>query len=1013
MRITDFSLKNRVTIFFLLFIITAGGISAYFNLGKLEDPEFTIKTALIMTPYPGASPHEVEQEVTRKIEEAVQAADKVEYIRSESRAGYSMVYVDLYENVRSDTIQQLWDIVRRKVEAVQSKLPEGALPSQVMDDYGDVFGIFLALTGDGLEQRELKKYAKYIKRELLLVNDVEKINLFGVQDETVNIEIDTEKAANLGIHPSMITRAVKDQNTVVVSGEVKTDSRRIRISQTGKFRSVEEIENLIIQAGPENQIRIKDIARVTREYNDPPSALMRFNGKEAVGIAISATSDANVVIMGDAVKKRMNELLQELPLGMEISGIYYQSEFVKEAIKKFMTNLLESVAIVVFVLLVSMGLRPGFIIASNLILSILATFIVMLVLGINLQQISLAALILVMGMIVDNAIVVAEGSQTLIQSGKEKMEAVVLPASQTAVPLLGATIIAGLAFMPIYFAPNNTGEYVGSLSIVVSVSLLISWVLAMSQTPVFSFYLLKPSKNSGNRQPYSSFFYRIYKKLLHLALTNRTITIILMIAVLFAGVSGFKNVKKNFFAESEKDQFFVDYKKPEGTRIESVSADMEKFEKYLETRNDIENFATCIGEGAPRFAAALTPEAPNPAFAQIVINVKNYRQINKMIPDFEKWFKNNLPDGSPHIWKYISGPRADYKVEARITGNDPKILRDLSEKIQIIMNKNQNAKSVTNDWKERVLSYELDYSQTKAKKAGIERSSLSFSALAATDGIPVSNFKEGDELIPVKFKYSDTDPDNFDGLPVWGSSAVPVPLAQVVNKTNIDFQDPVIRRYNRKRVIRAQCDPVHGVTADTLLSEIRPEVEKINLPAGYKIEWEGEHELSDRGNKGVQKNLPVCLLFMLIILVYLFNSVKQPLMIILTIPFALIGIAGGLLVMNQPFGFLPILGAYSLIGMLIKNAVVLIDEINFNIKSGIEKFKAIETSSINRARPVILASLTTIFGMTPLLGDAMFVSMAVTIMFGLLAATFLTLFLIPVLYSIFYNIKPSKTGALK
>ena len=1002
---TKFTLNNKVSVLFILFVIFVGGIGTYFNLGKLEDPDFTIKTALVVTAYPGASPHEVEQQVTRKIEEAVQTADEVEKIRSVSRAGVSLVYVDLYENAGSDKIEQLWDILRRRVSGVQSELPKGVIPSQVMDDYGDVFGIFFALTGDGLEARELKKYAKYIKRELLLVKDVEKIIFVGEEEESISIYINPLQSASHGINPGKIIDVIQSQNSMAISGKLETHSKRIRISQNGVFKSIEEIGDLVIQADAKSQIRLKDIAEIKRDYTDPPSSLMRFNGKSSIGIGISVKANGNVVEMGDAVRKRIDELLEELPLGIKIEGIYYQSEFVKESIKKFMSNLLQSVGIVVLVLLLSMGLRSGFIIASNLIFSILGTFIVMIIIGINLQQISLAALILVMGMVVDNAIVITEGSLTMLQSGKNRMDSILTPPTNTAMPLLGATIIAALAFMPIYFAPNNTGEFVGSLSVVVAISLLLSWFFSMTQTPIFCYYLLKAPKKSTTESQ-EGLVYRLYKKALDISLKNRALTLGVLIILLIAGVAGFGSVKQNFFAESEKKQFFLDYRKPEDSKIDSVLKDMKKFESYLKNKKKVVNYTVCIGTSAPRFASSITPEAPNNAFAQVVINVTDSKHIDKLIDEINIWFNQNLQAGVPHMWKYISGPKSDYRVEARITGRDPKVLRDLSRQIQTVMERNKNSQSVTDDWKERVMALNLDYSQIRGQKGGVSKFDLSMALLATTDGIPISAYKEGNELLPVKFKYKNIAPENIDGVPVWGKSDRSIPLSQITKKGEITWEDPIIRRYNRKRVIRAQCDPVKGVTATTLLKEIRPEVEKLKLPKGYKIEWEGEYELSESGNKGVQKYLPVCLLFMVIILVFLFNSVKQPLIIILVLPFSIIGITGGLLLMDSPFGFLAILGTYSLAGMLIKNAIVLIDEINSLIDSGMIPFDAVESACFNRMRPVLLTSLTTILGMIPLLRDPLFESMATTIMFGLMVATILTLILIPVLYTIFYRITP-------
>ena len=1003
MNLTKSSLNNRVTTIFMLFIVFTLGIFSYFRLGKLEDPEFTVKKALIVTLYPGASSYEVEQEVTRKIEEAVQSADQVKTIRSKSRAGQSMIYVDLYESVKPHELQQHWDTVRKKVKLVQPRLPKGALEPIVFDDYNDVFGIFLAITGDGIEHRELKEYAKFIKRELLLIDDIGKIKLTGLKTEEIIISIDPSKAANLGIHPYSIIDSIKKQNQNLISGRIEFNDRKIRINQSDILSSKTDLENLIIQCRNKKQIRLKDVAVVTRDYSSPAQPFLRFNKKEAIGIAISSEPDTNVVTMGQTIEKRLEELLVDLPVGIEINKIYYQSEFVIYAIKKFMGNLIESLAIVTAVLLFTMGIRPGLIIASNLIFSILGTLIVMLILGINLQQISIAALILVMGMIVDNAIVVAEGAETELIKGTDRLRAVSKTAYQTALPLLGATLIASLAFMPIYLAPNNMGQFVGSLFKVVAISLIISWILAMTQTPLFSFYMLKTREKKS--APHNGIVYDIYKKLLSFALKNRMFTMVLMTILLILGTFGFLIVPRNFFADSNKAQFYIDYLRKEGTKIESVAKDVEKIEHYLSLDEKILNYTASIGNGVPRFATTITPRTPLDSLAQIIVNVKDHKEIDEIIKNFKKWSQNNLSDGQIHTLKYVSGPNGKYKIEVRFRGKDPGVLRELAEKAKQIMEENPKTYCVTDDWRQKTLVLNKKYCQHRGNKSMIQRTDISNALLASTHGIPVTAIKDADEFITIKLKYNDICPGNIHGLPVWGKGALGIPISQVTQENFFTWEDPVVRRHNRKRAIHAQCDPIPGVTADTLLKEILPELKKIKLPHGYDLSFGGIRERSQTANKGVRKYVPICGLAMLFILVMLFNSFKQPLIIVMILPFAIIGISGGLLLLNQPFGFLPMLGAYSLMGMLIKNAVVLIDEINLEIKSGVQPEKAVKTASINRMRPVLLTSLTTIFGMIPLLKDKLFVSMACTIMFGLLFATVLTLIVVPVLYSLFYMLK--------
>jgi multidrug efflux pump subunit AcrB len=1007
MKLPEYSIKYKAVVLFTMVMLVVGGVSAYFKLGKLEDPVFTVKTAVIVTAWPGASPHDVEQQVTDVIEKAAQSADEVDDIHSISQAGLSLVFVDLNEKNRTAQVQQLWDMLRRKVNGVQNELPQGAMPSQVVDDYGDVYGIFLALTGEGYDNAELKKYADYLKRELLLVDDVSRIQLFGDRTQAVYVEISKSRIADLGIHPGQILEILSSQNKVLDAGAVETETRRIRVATPGDFKSIQEIENLVIQSGNGESFHLKDLATVTRGYVEPPEPMMRFNGIPAVGIAISAAHGTNVVTMGDAVQKRIDELMAELPVGVDLQGIYYQSTFVKGAIKSFVVNLLESVAIVVTVLLITMGIRSGLLIASGLVLSILGTLVVMLFFGIDLQRISLAALILVMGMIVDNSIVVTDGSLVYLQKGKNRLFSMVAPAMETAWPLLGATFIACLAFLPIYLSPTNSGEYCASLFQVVAVALLLSWILAMCQAPVFNHMLLKVNKGAENKDPHGGRVYTFYRWTLEFSLRHRTLVLGLLVLLMVSSGIAFKHVPKMFFADSDKAQFFIDYWLPQGARINQVSMDLKEIEAHLAQIPDIKNYATTIGSGGPRYITSIEPETENPAYGQLIVNVHDYKKIRELIPTLETWIAAHFPDSDPQFSVYINGPSADYKVEARFSGPDPLVLRDLSKKAQGIMAANPSTKNIRDNWRQRVQVLTHRYSQNKARKAGVEREHLANAMKQIHDGLQVSTFREDDNLIPVCLKISSQHAPlaGLNSTPVWGPGSQSVPLDQIVTSSDITWEDALVRRYNRRRAITVQCDVVPGVTSDSLFNALRPEIEAIPLAKGYTLEWDGEYDLSKSGNEGVRKSLPLALLMMVFILVALFNGFRQPLIIALLVPFAVVGIAFGLFVTGEAFGFLALLGAYSLIGMLIKNAVVLIDQIDLEIKTGKDPLTAVKDSCVGRMRPVMMASATTILGMIPLITDPMFSSMAVTIMFGLAFATILTLIVVPVLYTLLFRIK--------
>lgn len=1008
MKLAQYSIQYKTVVLFAMALIFFGGIFAYFKMGKLEDPEFTIKEAVIVTPWPGASPHEVEQRVTEVIETAAQSANEILKISSISEAGLSTVFVELDEKNRKDSIQQLWDMLRRKVSDVQGQLPKGAGPSRVMDDYGEIYGIFLALTGDGYTNAELKKYADFLKRELLLVKDVSKIELFGNLTQAVYVDVSKSRMADLGIHPDRIAGALVGQNRVTDAGALETATRRIRVALPGEFSHIDDIKNLLIQSDNKESFRLKDIAKITLDYLSPPEPLMRFNGMPAIGIAISARSGANVVTMGDAVQQRMDQLMEQLPLGLSLEGIYYQSKFVKGAINAFMINLIQSVAIVILVLLLTMGVRSGLLIASGLVLSILGTLVVMLALGIDLQRISLAALILVMGMIVDNAIVVTDGSLVYLQKGKDRTFSMVGPAVDTAWPLLGATLIASLTFLPIYLSPTTAGEYCASLFQVVAIALLLSWGLAMAQAPVFNYYFLSISPKAVKASPYSGRLYRIYKWLLKKALKNRIIVLALLASTMVVSGMAFKHVPKMFFADADKAQFFIDYWLPQGSRIENVSEDLKKIEAHLATIPEIKNFAATIGSGGPRYISSIDPETPNASYGQLIVNVFDYRKIKEISPVLEEWIRSNFPESDPRFSVYINGPSADFKVEARFSGPDPFVLRQLSQKAQDIMGQNPNAIRVRDNWRQRTFTYTPYYSQNRSRKAGLERQDLGEAIKQVHDGVIISNYRNENNLIPVCLRMSGgkTSLDSLGTTPVWGPGTKSVPLGQVVSSSGITWEDPLVRRHNRRRAITVQCDTTPGVTSDSLLNELQPLIEGIELPLGYTVQWDGEYDLARTGNEGVAKFFPLIVILISFILVALFNGIRQPVIIALVIPFALVGMVAGLFLTGEAFGFLALLGAYSLIGMLIKNAVVLIDQIDIEITGGKTPLDAIMDSCMARIRPVMMASATTIFGMVPLVSDAMFSSMAVTIMFGLAFATLLTLVVVPVLYTLFFRIKP-------
>ncbi len=1018
MRLVEFIVKQRAVVVFATVLLTIGGLWSYFRLGKLEDPEFAVKTAVIVTRYPGASPAEVEEQVTDVVEKAVQQLDALDEVHSLSRAGLSIVHADIKESYRKNRLPQVWDELRRKVNDTQAKLPPGAGPSAVRDDFGDVFGVVLALTGDGYSYADLKHYADILQRELLLVDDVSRVELWGEQREVVNIEISRSQLAELKVHPQMILETLQRHNTVVDAGSLDVEGERIRLAPTGTFASVDEIGDLVVRGNPTDPmtvgtpstdlVRLRDVATISRGYLDPPLTMMRFNGKPAIGLAISTISGGNVVRMGEAVHHRLDELLAGFPAGLEVGVVSFQADNVQEAINGFMVNLIESVAIVIAVLLVTMGMRSGLLIGSGLVLTILGTLIVLLIIGVDLQRTSLGAFIIAMGMLVDNAIVVVEGILIRLQKNEPRMQAVMRPVATTAWPLLGATLVAALAFLPVYLSRDNTGEYCESLFVVVSVSLIISWILAMTQTPVFCDMFLKIKPGKAGTDPYAGRPYRIYAGLLATALRHRFATILLMVGLLTAAILGFGVIEQIFFPNATRVQFMVDYWLPEGSRIQNVAEDLKAVEEHLLKQPGVVSVATFVGSGPPRFYLPYEPELPNQSYGHLVVNVRTPQDIDRLIGPTEAYLKEDFPQAEPRVRRYFLGPSVPFEIEARFSGPDVKVLHGLAQQAQAIMQADPNAKDVRDDWRQPVKTYVPVYSQARGRRTFTSRAEMAVSLRQATSGMPVGYYREGDELLPILIKAPKAereDVNNLENAPVWGHTYDSVPLRQVVSDIQLRWEDPVRRRRDRRPTITVQCDP-RGILATTLFARLRPKIEAIQLPPNYQLEWGGMHENSSDAKSMVLSKVPVAAILMSLIVVLLFNGFRQPLIILLVLPLSAVGITAGLLLTGQPFGFMALLGAMSLFGMLIKNAVVLLDQIDIEIREGKPPYEAVVDSSVSRMRPVTMASLTTVVGMFPLMTDPLFNTMAITIMFGLSFATVLTLFIVPVLYVILFRIHP-------
>ena len=1007
MNIAQFFIERRVITLVLTVVLLGAGIQAFQGMSRLEDPEFTIKEALIITPYPGASAAEVEEEVTDRIEKAVQKLGQLDFVESKSDRGLSTVTVTIKAKYDKYSLPQVWDELRRKVGDAQSELPPGVGSSLVVDDYGDVYGIFLAVSGEGYSYAEIKDVVDLLRRELLLVQDVGKIDTYGERTEAVYVELNRDRMSQLGIPPDAIINELRQKNLVTDSGRVSVGSEFITFSPTGTIREVEQFGDILISGAGAEQIYLKDVATIRRGYVEPQNKLIRFDSNPAIGLGISTVSGGNVVTMGEALKKRADELKEQMPVGIEVGLVSVQSDAVKTAIKGFVISLLEAVAIVIFVLLFFMGLRSGMLIGFVLFLTIAGSFIFLAPMGVALERISLGALIIALGMLVDNAIVVVDGVLVRLQKGEDAKHAAIEVVKQTAIPLLGATIIAILAFAAIGTSDDSTGEFCRSLFQVVMVSLLLSWVTAVTVTPLLCvMFLKKPAEGAEAGDPYGGAFYTMYKGFLRACMRMKIVTFAVVLGVFAAAVWGFQFVEQSFFPPSTRPQIMVDVWLPQGTHIDETTRLVNSVEDHIREQEGVTHITSLIGQGGLRFLLTYQPEKLNSSYAQLLVDVDDPKKMDALLVNVETYLQETYPDVLGYTSKFQLGPGSTGKIQARLSGPDRNVLRELSSQVQAILHADTNSKAIRTDWRQRVKVVRPIVAEEQANLNGITRPDIARTLMEGFQGEQVGVYREGDLLLPIIMRAEDANRSNIESLynlQIWSPAAgAMIPLRQVVSDFESVYEDEIIMRRNRKPTITVFADPISG-PASVLFARVRPQIEAIDLPPGYELEWGGEYEDSGKAQAGLAASLPTFVLAMILITILLFNSLRQPLIIWLVVPLAVIGVTVGLLSTNQPFGFMALLGFLSLMGMLIKNAIVLIDEINLQSGGGKDLMSAIVDSGVSRLRPVAMAALTTALGMIPLLFDAFFVAMAITIIAGLMFATLLTMVVVPVLYATFYK----------
>ena len=1030
--LSEYALSNKALIKLFIAILIIGGLWAFYSMSKMEDPEITVKQALVMTVYPGADAHQVEMEVSDKLEKAIRKTGDIDYIESKSMNDLSLIKVVMKTTVPNSEMEQKWDVLRKKIVDIHSTLPVGVSVPQVLDDFSAVYGMFYTITADGLSDKEMIRYTQFIQRELINIEGIRNVEIYGTANPCININIDKEKMARLGVLPAEIISTLQGQNKTVYAGYFNSGDERVKVKVSDAVHSKEDIGNLIIQGHEQDQFMLKDIAEVEDSYELPQRNAMKYDGQKAYGIALAMESGYDILKIGKIVTQRMDELKEELPAGFTFNKVFYQPERVSSAINTFIINLIESVVIVILVLMFTMGFRSSVIIGTGLVITVLGSFVVLYFFGGTLQRVSLGAFIIAMGMLVDNAIVVVDGILVDSSRGMKKPESLVHTANLTARPLLGATLIAIIAFMPVSLSPDMAGEYARDLFIVLAVSLLLSWILALVHVPLHAENYLKLKPSAPGQDVFDTPLYQKFRGILMYLLKHKVITISCIIGLLAISAICFQFLPQTFFPDLTYNQIYMEYKMPEGTRIEKIEADLEEIEDYLKSREDVTHVTTSLGGTPARYNLVRSVADPSLRYGELIIDFRSYEDIDKSMQQLQQYLNRRYPDSFIRLKKYNT-MYMEFPIELLISGADPQILKGLRKQVQNIMHNEPSAMLVTDNWDDPTLNIGINFNQQAARSAGLERSDVGISMLAATDGVPVGTLYDGNISQNVYLKS--TGYTELEDVNVWGlmpninsvmneenwrgvmagsrskedmitNLTYAMPIQSVADSLAYEWSDPVVYRYNAQRAIIVQCNNAFGYTAEHTRLALEKQIkENVSFPKGYSMKWLGEYKASTDSNKYLFMNLPIAIIVMFSVLVYLFRDFRKPMIIFLCLPLAYIGIVFGILISGKPFSFVAIVGALGLIGMMIKNGVVLIDEITLQMNAGVPPVKALLGASSSRFRPVMMASGTTILGMIPLISDAMFGPMAVAIMGGLLVGTVITLMIIPVFYALLFKIK--------
>ncbi|MCG7562601.1 MULTISPECIES: efflux RND transporter permease subunit [Pseudoalteromonas] len=1014
MNITRLALENNRTTWVLIFALVFFGIVAFNKMPKDYDPGFIIRTAQVVTYFPGASPQRVEELVTDKIEKVVQQIPELDFVKSTSKTGVSIVSVNIKESYKE--MRPIWDNLRRKIETVENDLPSDAQKPIVNDEFGDVFGVVIGLTAEGYSYREMEEVAEQVRDELLRLPEAAKVDIFGAQEQRVFIEFENAKLASLGISPGQLKDQLAARNIVNPGGSIFIDDETLALEPSGNFESVEDIAGTIINiTGSEQVILLSDIARVYRDYVDPAKVKVRVADKEGMTIAISMRHGGNNLLLGEQVLDAIHYLESVYPIGVDFKLLSFLPREVEQKVDDFVSNLIQAVLVVTVVMLFSLGLRTGLIVASLIPMSMVFGILAMSFFDISIDQISLAALIIALGMLVDNGIVMSESIMVQMERGKSAVDAAVDSADELKVPLLVSSLTTGAAFLPIFLAESATGEYTASLFKVVTITLLCSWLLAMTMIPMLCVLFTRVKSQAAN---YDAGIYLTYKQILMGLIKHRWMTLAGCVLMFFLALQGLQLVPKLFFPPSDRDYFKVELELPIGTRLSATEAMVKDMEAFLlrdlkvnETREQgVTDWVSYVGNGGPRFLLTHTPEPASSNYALMIVSTTSYRHIDELMAKIETYALQRHPDLLIKQRKIENGSPIDNPVEVRLSGSDIDVLTGLVNELKAQMRNTPGLKAVSDDWGLPIKKLQIKINQTRARRAGVSSKDIASSLQTGLSGLELTRYREGDELIPVTLRSVAADRQDIgklEAMVVYSqASGKSVPLKQVADIEVVWENAQILRRDRLKSVtVGAQLD---GITADEGFSKLKPwlEEQQKSWPFGYSYELGGEAESSGKANQSIAEKMPIAVFIIVILLVGQFNSLRKSAIVLTTVPLGFIGVVAGLLIGQSFFGFMTLLGIISLAGIVINNAIVLLERIKYELDQGDDPVLAIIQAAQQRMRPILLTTATTVLGLVPLYlgGGEMWEPMALAIMGGLLFSTILTLGVVPVLYALLYRI---------